>query len=210
MLGWDLKALFSGRHSSGPPKICDNNSGSSNSNNSNNRSTPARGKTGQALHGVFTSALWAIARTPALVAAVERVETRFGEAPDLSDLLLQLGHPSNLSDDDAPRLRAAVEAADAFLKANDGGLSLYSRMEPMDVIRGIVGLCGDSDKVFEEAVETTYRCIFISFRSAALCVWFCTDRTLPSRGKLRPVWVLVGCVCVCRILRLSKYQLCKT
>ncbi|CAM9518324.1 unnamed protein product [Pylaiella littoralis] len=118
-------------------------------------STSQGGKNGQSLHGAITSALWAIARTPALVNAVERVETDFGDKRRLSRLLHLLRDPSNLSN--APRAREAFDAADVFLKEQNSSLSLYGNMEPMDVIRGIVGLCGDSDQVLEEAVETTYR-----------------------------------------------------
>lgn len=147
-------------------------------NDSNSGSAQQLGrKNDQAVHGAITSALWAIARTPALVTAVEHVETNFGEVPRLSGLLRQLRDPNNLGD--MPRLREAADAADAFLRDNDSGLSLYSGMESMDIIRGIVGLCGDSDKVFEEAVETTYRyfasvSIDICSRSASGWPAFCS------------------------------------
>lgn len=153
--------LFSGRPSSSGNKAAghqqnrDTNSNIDSRINSSSSSSTPGGHTGHALHGTITSALWAIARTPALVTAVENVEATFGEEPSLSRLLLQLRDASNLGD--APRVREAADAADVFLKDKGSRLSHYSKMEPMDVIRGIVGLCGDSDQVFEEAVETSYR-----------------------------------------------------
>lgn len=151
--------LFSGRPSSSSGKKAagqqQNRRDTTNNyscNSSSSSSTP-RGQTGHALHGTITSALWAIARTPALVNAVENVEANFGEEPNLSRLLRQLRDAS-----DAPSVRKAADAADVFLQGTGSRLSSYSKMEPMDVIRGIVGLCGDSDLVFQEAVETSYRC----------------------------------------------------
>lgn len=109
------------------------------------------GKREQGVHGIISSALWAIARTPALVDAIERVESSYG-APTLS---LALGKLRDADLRDPSSLRAAVEAADAFLQ--DSRLTTYEAMEPMDAIRGIVGLCGDSERVLDEAVSTAYR-----------------------------------------------------
>lgn len=106
------------------------------------------GKRDEGVHGIMTSALWAIARTPALVEAVGRVEAAgFEVLPRLSSILAQLRRTGDH--------RQAAEAADAFLRASR--LSFYDSMEPMDAIRGILGLCGDSEQVLEEAVSTTYR-----------------------------------------------------
>lgn len=107
------------------------------------------------MHGIMTSALWAIARTPALVEAVDRVETTYGEVSQLSDILSLLRRAGA---DDLREAAEAAEAADAFLLTSR--LTLHDNMEPMDAIRGILGLCGDSEQVLEEAVSTTYRCAF--------------------------------------------------
>lgn len=109
---------------------------------------------GQARHGaVVTSALWAIARTPALVDAIERAETSFGGEKQLATVLQALQQSAILRDTSA--LREAVQDANAYLSASN--VSFFDGMEPMDIIRSIVSLCGDSDKVFEEALETTYQ-----------------------------------------------------
>jgi len=106
-------------------------------------------KRDQGVHGMISSALWAIARTPALVDAIQRVESC---SPRLSLALRELTH-ADLHD--PSKLRAAVEAAGNFLQ--DSRLTTYDAMEPMDAIRGIVGLCGDSERVLKEAVSTAYR-----------------------------------------------------
>lgn len=105
------------------------------------------------LHGVITSALWAIARTPAMVNAIERVETRLGEEKKLAVVLQLLGQPAVLRD--SSLLREVTVEADAQLAASN--LTLFDSMNPMDAIRGIVGICGDSEMVLKEAVETTYK-----------------------------------------------------
>ena len=106
--------------------------------------------------------MWAVARTPALVDAIERVESSNGAATPLSHALRNL-RDADLSD--PPRLRQAIEAADAFLQ--DSRLLTYDAMEPMDAIRGIVGLCGDSARVLEEAVSSVYRWVLTAFQSVA-------------------------------------------
>lgn len=100
------------------------------------------------MHGIMTSALWAVARTPALVEAIERVEATYNdEVSPLSLILSRLRHTHDL--------REAAEAADTFLR--DNRLAFHDHMEPMDAIRAIVGLCADPEQVLEEAVSTTYR-----------------------------------------------------
>jgi len=111
-------------------------------------------KRDQGVHGMISSALWAIARTPALVDAIQRVESC---SPRLSLALRELTH-ADLHD--PSKLRAAVEAAGNFLQ--DSRLTTYDAMEPMDAIRGIVGLCGDSERVLKEAVSTAYRYVLLS------------------------------------------------
>lgn len=113
------------------------------------------GKRDQGVHGIISSALWAIARTPVLVDAIKRVESAYGA----NTLSLVLGKLRDADLRDPSRLRAAVEAADAFLQ--DSRLPTYEAMEPMDAIRGIVGLCGDSERVLDEAVSTAYRCAML-------------------------------------------------
>ena len=120
------------------------------------------GKRDQGIHGIVSSAMWAVARTPALVDAIERVESSNGAATPLSHALRNL-RDADLSD--PPRLRQAIEAADAFLQ--DSRLLTYDAMEPMDAIRGIVGLCGDSARVLEEAVSSVYRWVLTAFQSVA-------------------------------------------
>ena len=120
------------------------------------------GKRDQGIHGIISSAMWAVARTPALADAVERVESSDGAATPLSHALRSL-RDADLSD--PPRLRQAIEAADAFLQ--DSRLLIYDAMEPMDAIRGIVGLCGDSARVLEEAVSSVYRWVLTAFPSVA-------------------------------------------
>ena len=105
------------------------------------------------LHGVITSALWTIARTPALVEAIDRTENRFDGTKQLSSVLRALRNPAVLTD--SSRWRDATENADAYLAAST--LSIYDSMKPMDAIRGIAGLCGDSEAVLKEAVEATYK-----------------------------------------------------
>lgn len=99
------------------------------------------------MHGIMTSALWAVARTPALVEAIESVDATYDEVSQLSLILTKL----RCADD----LREAAQAADAFLRASH--VTFYDSMEPMEAIRAIVGLCTDSDKVLEQALCTTYR-----------------------------------------------------
>lgn len=129
-------------------------------------------------HGVITSALWAIARTPALVKAIERVENSFGGEKQLSSVLEALRQPEVLTD--TSLRRDAAENADAYLIASN--LALYDSMEPMDAIRGIVGLCGDSDKVLKEAVETTYK---TSRRCSAKNCKFWKDRGVELEEELK-------------------------
>lgn len=105
------------------------------------------------LHGVITSALWTIARTPALVEAIDCEEDRYRGTKQLSSVLRALRHPAVLTN--SSRWRDATENADAYLAASN--MSLYDSMEPMDAIRGIAGLCGDSGVVLKEAVEATYK-----------------------------------------------------
>lgn len=167
MLPWNLGDLFSGRSSSRPAvptgtaakgkynSSNDNSSSYSSSNNissSNRCSAPPRGKSGKSL---ISSALWAVARTPALVEAVERVEAYGGDDPFLSAALRAL-RPADLSDPGS--LRQVAESADAFLQANQRRLSVYDEIQPMEAIRAVLGLCGDSAQVFAETLETTYRC----------------------------------------------------
>ena len=104
-------------------------------------------RAGKRDNGIMTSALWAVARTPVLVEAVERVEARYNE--EVSPLCLVLSKLRTRTDDDA------AEAADAFLRANP--LPTYDHMEPMEAIRAIIGLSADSEQVLEEAASTTYR-----------------------------------------------------
>lgn len=108
----------------------------------------------EGVHGILTSALWAVARTPALVEAIERANASFGEVSSpLSCILDQLRHAG-----DADNLPEAAKAAHAFLR--DRRLTFYDSMEPMEAIRSIVGLCVDSDRVLQEAVGTTYRLVY--------------------------------------------------
>lgn len=99
------------------------------------------------MHGIMMSALWAVARTPALVEAIERVDAAYGDVSHLSLTLTQLRH--------AEDFREAAEAAEAFLRAKPP--TYFDHMGPMDAIRAIVGLCIDSDRVLEETVSTTYK-----------------------------------------------------
>lgn len=117
-------------------------------NYSNTTSTSSK-----ALHGVITSALWTIARTPALVDSIDREEDRYDRTKQLSSVLRALRHPAVLTN--SSRWRDATENADAYLAASN--LSLYDSMEPIDAIRGIAGLCGDSELVLKEAVGATYK-----------------------------------------------------
>lgn len=105
------------------------------------------------LHGVIKSALWTIARTPALVDAIDRMEDRYRRTKQLSSVLRALRHPSVLTD--SSRWRDATENADAYLAGSH--LSLYNSMEPMDAIRGIAGLCDDAETVLKETVQATYK-----------------------------------------------------
>lgn len=116
-------------------------------------STSTNINSSKTLHGVITSALWTIARTPALVEAIDREEDRYRGTKQLSSVLRALRHPVVLTN--SSRWRDATENADAYLAASN--MSLYDSMEPMDAIRGIAGLCGDSEVVFKEAVEATYK-----------------------------------------------------
>lgn len=108
---------------------------------------------GKPQHSVITSALWAIARTPALVDAIEAVEKRDGGDTQLTAVLRSLGSRGVLTN--RKTLAATSAQADALLAANR--ISLFEKMEPMDAIRSVVGLCGDSDEVFERVLETTYK-----------------------------------------------------
>lgn len=107
------------------------------------------------LHGVITSALWTIARTPALVDAIDHEEDRLRGTKQLSSVLRALQHPAVLTD--SSRWRDATESADAYLVGAASNLSLYDSMEPMDAIRIIAGLCGNPEMVLKEAVEATYK-----------------------------------------------------
>eukprot|EP00903_Cladosiphon_okamuranus_P006407 g6271.t1 len=163
-----INSLFSGRPSSVPPPPRRNGNASCKNEDGNSSSSgrgPAAvgfsihpagvaaarraGKREDGVHGIMTSALWAVARTPALVEAIERVEAAFSE--DASSPLCLILNRLRRTDD----FRAAAEAADAFLRTSR--LAFHDHMEPMDAIRAIVGLCGDSEQVLEEAVSTTYR-----------------------------------------------------
>eukprot|EP00752_Nemacystus_decipiens_P014321 g12740.t1 len=105
------------------------------------------GKRDDGVHRIMISALWAVARTPALVEAVERVEATYNEeASQLSVVLSKLGRRT---DNDA------AKDADAFLRTSR--LTFYDHMEPMEAIRAIIGLSADSEQVLEEAATTTYR-----------------------------------------------------
>ena len=155
--------IFSSRRSSVPPALPrkdstrrknDGGSGSSAPGGFNphagSASARRAGKRDDGVHGIMTSALWAVARTPALVEAIERVEAEYND--EVSPLCLIL---SRLRHTHEGNHRQAAEAADEFLRTSP--LTLHDHMEPMDAIRAIVGLCADSELVLEEAVSTTYR-----------------------------------------------------
>ncbi|CAN0465320.1 unnamed protein product, partial [Ectocarpus sp. 8 AP-2014] len=180
-MAWNVNDLFSGRPSARPTsakasagKRSSSSSSSSSSSNkdgglysSSSRSSasgpPARARSGQAAQGgVINSALWAIARTQALVDAVEHVEAKYGDAPVLSGML----HTLRRADlNDASSIRQAADAASTFLQANP--CQYFTPMHPIDAIRGIVGTCTDSEEVFKAALTTTYRIT----EKCILCSW---------------------------------------
>ncbi|CAN0482670.1 unnamed protein product, partial [Ectocarpus sp. 12 AP-2014] len=174
-MAWNVHDLFSGRPSAHPSaKASAGKRSSSSSSNkdrglhsSNSSSSasgpPTRARSGQAAQGgVINSALWAIARTQALVDAIEHAEAKYGDAPVLSGMLQTLRR-ADLND--ASSIRQAADAASTFLQANP--CHCYSPMHPIDVIRGIVGTCADSDEVFKAALTTTYRIT----EKCTLCSW---------------------------------------
>lgn len=151
-----IEELFSGRPSSitppssrkgNKPKNDDGNSRHAPTSGFSTAAARRPGKRGDGVHGIMTSALWAVARTPALVEAIGRVEATYNA--EVSDLCLILSKLRRRTDDEA------AEAADTFLRATP--LTFYDHMEPIDAIRAIVGLSADSDQVLEEAASTTYR-----------------------------------------------------
>lgn len=73
-------------------------------------STPAN-----KVHSSITAALWALARTPALVNAIEHEESRYGEQQQLSYILRKLGSDEVLSN--AAMAREAMEEAQVYLAA---------------------------------------------------------------------------------------------
>lgn len=169
MMPWKIKEFFGGRpsgrptvpekaaangkrNSNDPSSLYFGGSNISSSSSGGGVGAPSRGKSGNSL---ISSALWAIARTPALVEAVERVEANDSDDPCLSPVLRAL-KPADLSDPSS--LRRAGQAAEAFLQANQRKVSVYDDIQPMEAIRAILGICGDSTQVFKETVETTYRC----------------------------------------------------
>ncbi|CAM9340591.1 unnamed protein product, partial [Ectocarpus sp. 13 AM-2016] len=176
-MAWNVHDLFSGRPSARPTSAkasggkWSSSSSSSNkdgglhssSNISSASGPPARARSGQvAQGGVINSALWAIARTQALVDAVEHVEAKYGDTPVLSGML----HTLRLADlNDASSIRQAANAASTFLQANP--CQYYTPMHPIDVIRGVVGTCVDSEEVFKAALTTTYRIT----EKCTLCSW---------------------------------------
>ncbi|CAM9487116.1 unnamed protein product [Ectocarpus fasciculatus] len=170
-MAWKVNDLFSGRPSSRPPAAKASSAGkrsssgsSSNSSSSSSASgPPATARSGQAAQGgVINSALWAIARTQALVDAVEHVETKYGDPQVLSGVL----HTLRQADlNDTSSIRQATDAASMFLQAHP--CAHYTQMHPMEAIRGIVGTCVDSDEVFQAALATTYRIT----ESCTLCPW---------------------------------------
>lgn len=104
-------------------------------------------------HSAILSALWALARTPSLVEAIEREECLDElDGKQLSTLLRELGQDTMLID--RKRLREAMETAEAFLAASPP--SRFASMEPFDAMRGIIGLCVDSTAVLESAMQAVY------------------------------------------------------
>ncbi|CAN0045433.1 unnamed protein product [Ectocarpus sp. 4 AP-2014] len=175
-MAWNVNDVFSGRPSARPTSakasagkrssssISNKDGGLHNSSSSSSASgPPTRARSGQAAQGgVINSALWAIARTRALVDAVEHVEAKYGDAPVLSGML----HTLRRADlNDASSIRQAADAASSFLQSNP--CQYFTPMHPIDVIRGIVGTCTDSEEVFKAALTTTYRIA----EKCTLCSW---------------------------------------
>lgn len=76
----------------------------------NNNSTSAN-----KVHSSITAALWALARTPALVNAIKHEESRYGEEQQLSYILRKLGSDQVLNN---PALaREAMGEAEVYLAA---------------------------------------------------------------------------------------------
>lgn len=144
------------------------------------------------LHSVVNSALWAIARTPALIHAIDQVEALSAEN-HLTSVLQALGDKRVL--DDSAALVGAAERAETFLLTSR--MLLYDSMEPMDAIRGIVGLCGDSQRVIENVMRTTYRktractmgrCPFevdegLHFEESLMCTRETAQQTVDARAN---------------------------
>lgn len=76
-------------------------------------------------HSVITSALWALARSPALVSAVEFEETRDGSTQQLSKILRDLGRDDVLNN--VMKLKDAMGDAEAYLAASN--IPRFWRME---------------------------------------------------------------------------------
>lgn len=146
---------------------------------------------GKKLLSVVNSALWTIARTPALIHAIDQVETLSGEN-HLTSVLQALGDRKVL--DDSVALIGAAERAETFLLSR---LLHYDSMEPMDAIRGIMGLCGDSQRVIENVMRTTYRktractmgrCPFevdegLHFEESLMCTRETAQQTVDARAN---------------------------
>ena len=83
-------------------------------------STPAN-----KVRGSIASALWALARTPALVDAIEREETKYGEEKQLSYILRKLGSDEVVMD--SAMAKESMEEAEAYLAATS--MTLNGHME---------------------------------------------------------------------------------
>lgn len=98
------------------------------------------------------SGLWALARSPGFLNAVESEETRDGGQPRLSHILKELARDEVLTK--KTHFGEAMKLAGEYFATCH--VQQYERMSPLDVIRAIVGLCGDLEAVLERTCQATY------------------------------------------------------
>lgn len=75
------------------------------------------------VRGSIASALWALARTPALVDAIEHEETKHGEEKQLSYILRKLGGDEVVQD--STMAKESIEEAEAYLAATSMPVNGY-------------------------------------------------------------------------------------
>lgn len=200
----------------------DTDASSRNVNNSRNRSgfdagvdsssrNRKSGDRNKQQHSVVSSALWALARTPQLLNAVEYEETRDGGEKQLSSILKELARDEILTD--STLLRREMRNAETYLAACH--MQRFESMEPLDAMRGIVGLCADSQAVLEQAAQSVYykqikcskpSCAFDTGSRETEVELRCTRQTVQKTVDLRfNALPKVGCR-VCRSVTASEVR----